>query len=72
MSESETTETTSTTSSRKRSSSRSKARSSEGGKVVETYDDGLEAGYIGGPIDEDDHTVAGEVAAAETSREASD
>jgi hypothetical protein len=58
MSETETTETTSSTSSRKRSSSSSKASSSEGGKAVETYEDGLEAGYIGGPADETDYTVA--------------
>lgn len=51
----------------------SSSSSSSAGKVVETYDDGLEAGYIGGPVDEVDHTVAGELAAAEaaSSEEAS-
>ena len=66
MSEAEA-ETTSA-SSRKRSSSRSTAKASEG-KVVGTYEDALEAGYFGGPIDEADHTVAGEVAAEEASSE---
>jgi hypothetical protein len=61
MSESEpTTSDEPTTSSRKRSSSSSK-RSSEP-TAVATYDDALEAGYIGGPADDTDYTVAASAA----------
>jgi hypothetical protein len=57
---------TESTSTRKRSSSKSGDESS--GDVVVDYDEALEKGYIGGPIDEEDHTVAGEIAAAEKAK----
>lgn len=47
-----------------------KSTSSSEGKLVESYEDALEAGYIGGPVDEADHTVAGVVAAADTTEPA--
>ena len=47
----------------KRSSSRSS--STYESAVVTDYETALEVGYVGGPIDETDHTVAGEIAAAE-------
>lgn len=39
-----------------------------GGEPVMDYEQALEAGYIGGPIDETDHTVAGEIAAAKKAK----
>lgn len=56
------------TTARKRSSSSS---ASDEPAVVTDYDAALEAGYIGGPIDEADHTVAGEIAAAAEAKESS-
>lgn len=52
---------------RRRSSVKSSDTATEStGVVVETYEDALEAGYIGGPIDDTDYTVS---AAAAASRE---
>ena len=48
-----------TTATRKRSAS-----AADEGKVVTDYEEAPEVGYIGGPVDETDHTVAGEIAAA--------
>jgi len=58
-----------TTSSRTRSrSSSSSAAKADEPAAVESYDDALEKGYVGGPADETDHTVAGEIAAAEAAK----
>jgi hypothetical protein len=54
MSESE------SSSSRKRST----AKTTEGEVEAQTYEQALEQGYVGGPADETDLTVAGVVAAA--------
>ena len=60
-----------TTSSRRSSSSSdvpenatTKAIEAFGGEPVTDYDEALEVGYWGGPVDPADHTVAGEIAAA--------
>ena len=53
---------------RKRSSSTSSSSSSAASEErapVSSYEEALEVGYIGGPVDETDHTLAGEAAAAE-------
>jgi hypothetical protein len=42
-----------------------------GGEPVDNYDDALEAGYFGGPVDTEDHTVAGEIARAEKAKKES-
>lgn len=59
---SETSSSETTTSSRRRSSSSSKSGERE---PTTTYEEALEAGYLGGPADEGDYTVAGVIAAAE-------
>jgi hypothetical protein len=41
-----------------------------GGEPVMDYDAALEAGYIGGPVDDTDHSVAGEIARAEEAKKA--
>jgi hypothetical protein len=55
---------TETTSTRKRSSSKAsdEAATAEEG-VASSYEEALEVGYLGGPVDEVDHTLAGEAAA---------
>jgi hypothetical protein len=52
-------------------SATSKAVEQFGGEPVDNYDDALEAGYWGGPVDTTDHTVAGEIAAAEKAKSSS-
>lgn len=67
------------TSTSKRSSSSSdvpenattKAVEAFGGEPVTDYEEALEVGYYGGPVDETDHTVAGEIAAAKEAKKAS-
>ena len=60
-------ETTSETTRRRSSVKSGDTSSDDEGKVVTTYEDALDAGYIGGPVDEEDHTVAGEIARAKAS-----
>ena len=57
---------TESTTTRKRSSAKA-APAEEEAAVVESYDEALEKGYIGGPADETDYTVAGVLAAEEAS-----
>jgi hypothetical protein len=46
-------------------SATSKAVEQFGGEPVTTHDEALEAGYFGGPADDTDHTLSGELERAE-------